>query len=79
MTKPKVEIRIVCPNFGTRGHSTHAYNKKDKAAAVKAVEVLDLRMAHNAKTLNDGHYSYWKSEVGYRIESRTITAWEEIE
>ena len=76
MKKPKVEYRIVCPNFGTRGHSTHVHPKKTLVKAKEAVKGLDRHYEHLTK--GESMYSYYRSEIGWRVETRTITEWEEV-
>jgi hypothetical protein len=78
MKKPKVEYRISCPNFGTRGHSTHAHTKKTLAKAQERAKGNDHLYEHLAKVQQESMYSYYRSEIGWRVETRTITEWEEV-
>ncbi len=78
MKKPKVEYRIFCPNFGTRGHSTHVFTKKTLDKAQEQAEALDRHYEHLAKEGPEPMYSYSRSEIGWTVETRTITEWEEV-
>ena len=78
MKKPKVEYRITCPNFGTRGHSTHVHPKKTLAKAQEQAEAQDRHYEHLAKRLSESMYSFYRSEIGWTVETRTITEWEEV-
>ena len=82
MKKPKVEYRITCPNFGTRGHSTHVHSKKTLAKAREKAEAQDRHCEHLAtrddRGSSPGMYSYYRSEIGWRVETRTTTEWEEV-
>ena len=77
MKKPKTTYRIICPNHGEKGHSTHAYTKKDEATAVESLSVMDMKMEVNALRV-DGTYSYYKSEIGWRVQKQTVTPWEDV-
>ncbi len=80
MKKPKVQYRISCPNFGTRGHSTHVATKKGMTlteAKVRA-KAQDHHYEHLAKEGLVSMYSYYQSEIGWTVETRTITEWEEM-
>ncbi len=79
MKKPKVEYRIVCPNFGTRGHSTHGSPKKTLAKARERAEAQDRHYEHRAKESPESMYSYYRSEIGWTVETRTITEWEDAD
>ncbi|KKM89417.1 hypothetical protein LCGC14_1248840 [marine sediment metagenome] len=78
MSKPKVEYRIVCPNFGTRGHSTHVHPKKTLVKAQERAAAQDRLYEHLAKVKPEPMYSYYRSEIGWRVQTRTITEWEEV-
>ena len=80
MKKPKVEYRISCPNFGTRGHSTHAHTQKTLEKAREKAEAQDRHYEWIVK-YEDGRtysYSYYRSEIGWIVETRTTTEWEEV-
>lgn len=72
--------RITCPNFGTSGHSTHVATKKGmtQTEAQKRAEAQDRHYEHLAKEGQESMYSYYRSEIGWRVETRTITEWEEV-
>ena len=78
MKKPKVEYRITCPNFGTRGHSTHVHTHKTLAKAKEAVKGLDRHYEWIVKYEEglEAMYSYSRSEIGWTVETRTVTEWE---
>ncbi|KKL51180.1 hypothetical protein LCGC14_2298050 [marine sediment metagenome] len=78
MKKPKVEYRITCPNFGTRGHSTHVHPRKALAKAKEAAEAQDRHYILAAKGDDESMYSYYRSEIGWRAQTRTITEWEDV-
>ena len=77
MAKPVTTYRIICPNFGTKGHSTHAHMKKTGDIAHDAVDAMDRKMEHNAKYSASEH-SFYLSEVGWRAQQQTMTPWEDI-
>jgi len=76
MKKPITHWRIVCPNFGTTGHSTHTHPKKTADIAHDAVDAMDRKMEQNAK-MSKSRHSYYQSERGWRVQSQTITPWED--
>ena len=76
MRKPKTEWRISCPNYGTRGHSTHTHNIKTLKKAVADAEATDRHFEH--LTEGESMWSYYRSEIGWTVETRTITEWEEV-
>ena len=78
MKKPKVEYRISCPNFGSRGHSTHVFTKKTLAKTQERAEAQDRHYEHLAKEGLVSMYSYYQSEIGWTVETRTTTEWEEV-
>ena len=65
--KPKTEYRVICGNFGSRGHSSHAWPKANKAKAKQAVIDLD----HHAEIHPT---SYYAGEAPYEIQTREVTA-----
>ncbi len=75
--KPQKRWRIVCPNFGTRGHSTHRHNKATLERAIERAEGNDRLYEHLAKG-DDQMYSYYRSEIGWKVQVKTVTEWEEV-
>ncbi len=80
MRKPKVEYRIVCPNFGTVGHKTHVARKRAQTLE-EAKERAERQDAHYRR-LTENDYGdrnpYYQSEIGWKVQTRTITEWETI-
>ena len=75
----KTTFRIVCPNFGTRGHSTHAHTKQSLEKA-KERAVSNDRLYENMAKGDDGTlYSYYRSEIGWKVQVQIVTDWETIE
>lgn len=73
--------RIVCPNFGTKGHSTHEGSSTNWTAGV-AQERADTMNAHyRSITERQGENAtpHYLSEIGWRVQSRQITDWEDSE
>jgi hypothetical protein len=79
MKKPKVKYRITCPNFGSRGHSTHVAMKKTLTKAKERAKAQDHHYEHLAKVGLKSMYSYYRSEIGWTVETRTITEWELVD
>ncbi len=80
MGKPRTEYRIVCPSFGTSGHKTHVHTKRAmtlEQAKAKA-EAQDRHYQHLTKNDDGKRYSYYKSEIGWKVETREITKWETV-
>ncbi len=78
--KPKTEYQVVCPNFGTQRHSTHVHTKKGmtlEEATAKA-EGLDRHYQHLTKNDSDISYSYYRAEIGWKVETRMVTEWETV-
>lgn len=72
-----ITYRIVCPNFGEVGHVTHVQDSPTLAKAKLRAESNDRLYERLAKGANrQGLYRYYRSEVGWRVESRTTTEWE---
>ncbi len=71
--------RVVCPNFGQDGHTTHVLSKETRNAA-RAVAVandrLYRRLAKNGRVYGDLH-TYYQSEIGWRVQ-QTVTEWETV-
>ncbi len=80
MGKPRTEYRIVCPNFGTKTHSTHVATKAGmtESEARKRAKAQDLHYEHLAKRDRGLMYSYYRSEIGWQVEAREITKWETV-
>ena len=71
------EYRVVCDRFGTRSHSDHKWKKTGKNAEKRAVQaVIDAN--HHAETVVGSDHFYAK-EAPYRIQTRSITEWEDSE
>jgi len=64
------EHRVVCSRFGTQGHSNHNWSKPDEKKAIQTV--IDLN--HHAD-INPDHF--YAQEAPYRIQQRSVTAWED--
>ncbi len=75
--KTKTTYRIVCPNFGTRGHSTHRHTKATLEKAIERAEGNDRLYEHLANG-DDQMYSYYRAEIGWRVEVQTVTEWETV-
>ncbi len=72
MSKSNVEHRMVCAKHGQRGHSSHAYIKKNLAKAQQ--DTIDAN--HRA---SQGSTFFYKEEAPYVIQRREVGAWEDIE
>ncbi len=79
MQKPKTEYRISCPSYGTKRHSTHVTNNiKTEEDATKKADAQNRHYEHLSKEGDQSVYSYYRSEIGWKVEKRTTTAWEEV-
>ena len=80
MSKSRTKYRISCPNYGTTGHSTHVATsaKMTLEKAQMDAAAQDRYYEHVSKSHNGSMYSYYQSEIGWRVESRTITEWETV-
>ncbi len=79
MRKPNIEYRIVCPNFGTTGHKTHVARKRAQTLE-EAKERAERQDAHYRRlTETYSGYSYYRSEIGWKVQTRTITEWEDVD
>ena len=65
------EYRLVCARHGTAGHGSHWWQKRDRRRAVQSKIDAD----HHAQMHPTSYYS---AEAPYRIEQRTVTAWEPL-
>ena len=70
--KPKHEIRVVCANHGQAGHADHAWNRPTLAKAKQSVIDLDHRAEMNRT-------AYYHHEAPYRIETREVGAWTNVD
>ena len=70
--------RIVCPNYGQTGHSTHSQTSPTLERATSRAAANDRLYEHLAKGEDGGLYPYYRSEIGWRVETRTVTEWEDI-
>ncbi len=70
--KPKLEHRIVCAKHGERGHSSHAYPKRDLAKAQQ--DVIDAN--HRAEV---GKTDFYRGEAPWTVERREVSPWENID
>ncbi len=77
--KTKTEHRIICPNYGT-GHRTHAHTKKGMSL-MEAAERAEAQDDHYRDLCIPGsaELPYFRQEIGWKIQSRTVTEWENIE
>ncbi len=69
--------RVICPNFGQDGHTTHVLSK-DTLKEARVVAVANDRLYG---CLADGEgdlVSYYRAEVGWRVEKQTVTEWETV-
>ena len=71
MGKPKTEYRVVCARFGTAGHSSHVWVKKDRAKALQSKTDADHHADMHPK-------SFYAKEAEYRIQTRTVTEWQDV-
>lgn len=76
--KTKTTYRIVCPNFGERGHSTHRHTKPTLEKAIERAEGNDHLYAQLAKD-NAQMYSYYRSEIGWKVQVQIKTEWETVD
>ena len=63
------EIRVVCANYGTAGHSNHVWAKRDMAKARQSV--IDAQ--HRADVGNPT--AYYRAEAPYQIQTREVGPW----
>ena len=70
--------RVVCPNFGQNGHETHVQSREtlEKAEAVAASN--DQLYEQIAKNSDSTAVSYYRSEIGWRVQKQTVTEWETV-
>jgi len=66
--KPVTEYRMVCANYGTTGHSSHAWARKVRAKVEESIEVANEHAAKVGTPFRLG-------ETPYRIQTRTVTKW----
>lgn len=79
MKKPTQEWRWICPHFGARGHSTHVHDGiKTLARAQELADAEDDHYRAISKNDDPDKYSFRREEIGCKVETRTITAWEEV-
>jgi len=75
--RPKYEYRMICAQFGTRGHGTHAY-RMPTDSKIRAQTVIDAN--HHSEMLADrnqnGRSSWYRNEAPWTIEKREIGKWE---
>ncbi len=76
--KTKTIYRITCPNFGTRGHSTHVHTKATLEKARERTEGNDHLYENMTKSDDGTMYSYYRSEIGWRVQSRIEMEWEDV-
>ena len=72
MSKPKLEHRMVCAKHGERGHSTHAYPKRDLAKATQD----KLNADHKAEM---DKTDFYRGEAPWVIQTREVGKWEAAE
>lgn len=76
--KTKTVYRILCPNYGTRGHSTHEHTKPTLAKARERAAGND-RLYQDLVERDSEMSSYYESEIGWRVQAQIVTEWEDIE
>ncbi len=77
--KAKTTYRIVCPNFGTRGHSTHHHTKRTLEKAVERAEGNDSLYERMAAAGEEDMSPYYRNEIGWKVQVQTVTEWEDID
>ena len=79
MPGERIEWRTVCAQFGSRGHASHQWPKRDEAKATQAV--IDAN--HHAEKVGhdpDGTPRMWYlNEAPYKVQSRRVEAWSDHE
>ncbi len=75
----KTTYRIVCPNFGTRGHSTHRHTKATLEKALERAEGNDSLYERMAAAGEEDMSPYYRSEIGWKVQVQTVTEWEDID
>jgi len=80
-SKPKSEWRVVCANFGQKGHAQHFWEKKDKAKAEQSkvdsdhhAEMLKARAAGQ----EDGRVHWYVGEAPYVVQTREVSKWGDV-
>lgn len=75
----KTVYRIICPNFGT-GHKTHVHTKRGMglAEAKKRAEAQDRHYRRLTEYDAGSRRSFYKSEIGWKVQTQTVTEWEDM-
>ena len=75
----KTTYRIVCPNFGTRGHTTHHHTKATLEKAVERAKGNDKLYQKMADADPEEVMSpYYRAEIGWTVQVQVVTEWEEV-
>ncbi len=76
----KTTFRIVCPNFGTRGHTTHRHKKATLEKAIERAEGNDSLYQKMADADPEEVMSpYYRSEIGWKVQAQSVTEWETVD
>ena len=71
--------RIVCPQFGELGHTTNTQDSPSLARAKLRVEQNDRLYERLVKSEEGSDMcSYYRSEIGWRVQKQTVTEWETV-
>ncbi len=77
--KAKTTYRIVCPNFGTSGHRTHVGKKRTMTLSEAKGRTAGADAHYQRLTEGESACSYYRSEIGWRVQKQTVTEWEDID
>ena len=78
--KPKLEFRLVCAQYGQRGHGTHAYSmptdkKKREQKIIDANHHSEMLAADADRSARS--HSYFAGEAPWKIQVREVGKWED--
>ncbi len=74
MSEPTYEYRATCPLYGTQGHTAHQHTLPTLDKAIERAEGNDSLYGKLSKW-GRNHYS---KEVGWTVQVRTVTEWEDV-
>ena len=71
--------RVVCPNFGQGGHAFHVASMDTLEEAKAKAENNDRLYGRLAKRTKDNSLNvFYRSEVGWRVQTQTVTEWSDV-
>ena len=72
--------RVVCPNFEQDGHYTHGVRPMATLEEAKAKAGMNDRLYERLAEHDDGTglVSYYRSEIGWRVQKQTVTEWNDV-